>query len=117
VIESDRNVSITFIRSGLLTEDVLITYGVVGATATDGADFVAGGGTVFIPAGVSQVSISVSILNDTLAEETESLSVSIINAEGASILAPRTHQISILDDENVAPPLPPEPPLVSQYRF
>jgi Ca2+-binding RTX toxin-like protein/glucose/arabinose dehydrogenase len=115
-IEGDRNVPITFIRSGSLAEDVLIAYGIVGDTAVDGADFVAGGGTVLIPAGISKVSINVRILNDTLPEETESLSVSIINAEGASILAPRTHRISILDDEKVAPPLAPEPPLVSQYR-
>ena len=116
VIEGNRDVPITFIRSGSLTGDVLITYGVVGDTATAGADFAAGGGTVLIPAGVRQVSINVSILNDTLAEETESLSVAIINATGASMLAPRTHRITILDDENVAPPPPSEPPLVSQYR-
>ncbi len=41
VIEGNRDVPITFIRSGSLTEDVLITYGIVGDTATDGADFVA----------------------------------------------------------------------------
>ncbi len=71
---------------------------------------------MLIPAGAKQASISVRILDDTLAEETESLSISIVNLEGASMLAPRTHLISILDDEKVAPPPPSEPLLVSQYR-
>ncbi len=104
------------IRTGSLTDPVTITYGITGDTATAGQDFVGGGGTVTMAAGVSDVSIPVQILDDTVAEPTEVAVLSLIEVRGATLWAPRTSRISILDNETPAPPPPPEPPLVSNYN-
>ena len=55
------------------------------------------------------------ILNDSLAEGTEVTAFALINASVASLSAPRTSRISILDDEEPSPPPPTEPPLTSLY--
>jgi len=104
------------IRTGSLTDPVTITYGITGDTATAGQNFVGGGGTVTMAAGVSDVSIPVQILDDTVAEPTEVAVLSLIEVRGATLWAPRTSRISILDNETPAPPPPPEPPLVSNYN-
>ena len=95
-----------------------MTYGITGDTATDGQDFVGGQGTVTIPAGVSRVTVPIQIINDNLPEPTEAFVFSLIIGarQRASIGAPRTSRVSILDDETPAPPPNPEPPLTSNYN-
>src|SRR5579872_2764384 len=102
-------------RTGSLVGDVTVTYGITGDTATDGQDFIGGTGTITIPSGVSEVSVPIQILNDNLAEPTETFAFSLIDANGGTVWAPRTSHVSILDDENPAPPPNPEPPVVSNY--
>jgi glucose/arabinose dehydrogenase len=113
--EADVSVPIEFVRSGSLSGAVTIQYGVVGDSATAGLDFNAVGGTVVMPDGASSVTIQIPILDDDLPEATEVLSVAIISVTGAELAAPRTHRISILDDETPAPPPPAEPPLVASH--
>ena len=104
-------------RSGSLAGAVTVTYGITGDTATDGLDFVGGTGTVTIPAGVSRVTVPIQIINDNLPEPTETFVFSLITSSAdATIAAPRTSRISILDDETPAPPPNPEPPLTSNYN-
>ncbi|MGE5538042.1 MAG: carbohydrate-binding domain-containing protein [Gemmatimonas sp.] len=105
----------TISRTGSLDGDVTITYGVTGNTATDGEDFVGGFFTATMPAGVDQIQVPVTILDDALPESTETLTFSIVTVDNATLFAPRTSLISILDDETPAPPPPEEPPLVSNY--
>ncbi|MEI6160271.1 MAG: PQQ-dependent sugar dehydrogenase, partial [Roseococcus sp.] len=103
-------------RSGSLLGDVTLLFGVTGDSATEGLDFRLGGtGSLVMPAGLDHILIPVTILNDRLAEGTETATFSIISATGANLAAPRTQRISILDDEAPSPPLPAEPPLVSDY--
>ena len=118
VSETAGTALVSISRAGSLVGDVTVTYGVVGATATDGQDFVSGGVSrqVTIPAGVSRVTVPVQIINDTLPEPTETFVLSLISAQGATIAVPRTSRVSILDDETPAPPPIPEPPLVSNYN-
>ena len=113
--EANVSVPIEFVRSGALSGAVTIQYGVVGDSATAGADYSAMGGSIVIPDGAASVIVQIPILDDALPEGTEVLSVSIISVTGAELSAPRTHRISILDDETPAPPPPAEPPLVPTH--
>src|SRR5690242_3235230 len=106
----------TIARTGSLSGDVTITYGLTADTATEGADYVGDFGTVVMPDGASEVTVPIQILDDTIAEPTEDLVFSIVTADGATIFAPRTSRVYILDDENPAPPPPAEPPLASDYN-
>jgi Ca2+-binding RTX toxin-like protein len=103
-------------RAGSLSGDVTILYGVQADSATNGADYTATtGGSVVMLDGQDSVTVPITILDDALDEATEVLTVSLISASGATLTAPRTHRIAILDDETPAPPPPTEPPLVSPY--
>lgn len=113
--EADGSVSERIMRAGSLANDVTITYGVTGDTATAGQDFVGGYGTVTMPAGVSEVTVPVIILDDTVAEPTEVAVFSLVNVQGATLWAPRTSRISILDNEAPAAPVNAEPLLYSDY--
>ncbi len=122
VSETAGTVFVPVVRTGDLTSAIRIEYGVTPDTATSDVDFVQPATTLFleIPAGESTGFIAVDILNDAEFEETETFAVSLISAdaltpgETATLLAPRTANIDILDDENpvVDPPIP---PLVSDY--
>ncbi len=119
--EADGQVLVTFKRAGDFSAPVTITYGITADTATNGADYTAPAfGTVTIPIGADQVSITIPITNDALSEATEAFVVSIVGVNpefltNGIISAPRTARVSILDDENpVTPPV--DPPLVSNFN-
>jgi glucose/arabinose dehydrogenase len=105
----------TIARSGSLAGDVVVTYGVTGDGATAGQDFVGGTGSATMPAGAAEVAVPVAILDDAVGEPTETLVLSLVNVAGATLGAPRTQRVAILDDETPAPPPEPEPPLSSDY--
>ncbi|MGE0698144.1 MAG: PQQ-dependent sugar dehydrogenase [Hyphomicrobiaceae bacterium] len=114
VSEAEGQVLVPIVRTGDLSGTATVEYSVTGSTATAGLDFAAVVGSVTFAAGVDRVLVPVTILDDSLAELTETLIVSITNVEGGSLQAPRTARISILDDE--APVTdPPDPPLVSSF--
>lgn len=116
VEEDNVTIHVEVRRAGSLAGDVTILYGVQSDTATPGQDYVATtGGSIVMASGQNSVLIPITILDDAIGEATEVLTVSLISAEGATLTAPRTHRISILDDETPAPPPPPEPPLVSDW--
>lgn len=116
VSETAGTIQIEIRRSGSLSGEVTILYGVQGDTATNGLDYAATtGGSVVMAAGAASVFVPITILNDSLPESTETFTFSLISATGGTLIAPRTNRISILDDENPAPPPPVEPPLVSEW--
>ena len=108
--------NVVIVRTGLLESSVLITYGVTADTANAGQDFIGGFGTVTMAPGVASITVPVTVLNDALGEPTETFGFSIVDVAGATLWAPRTMRISILDDETPAPPLPAEPPLISAFN-
>ncbi len=116
VDETAGTIQIEIRRSGSLSGEVTILYGVQADTATSGADYAATtGGSIVMADGAASVFVPITILNDALSESTEVFTLSLISATGAALIAPRTNRISILDDENPVPPLPPEPPLASDW--
>jgi Ca2+-binding RTX toxin-like protein len=117
VIEGDFTLMVEVTRTGSLEGDITLVYGVDPATATLGEDYDApASGSIIIPDGVATAYIPIQILDDAIAEDTESLTVSLVVANGGVVSAPRTHLIKILDDENPAPPPEPEPSPVSPYN-
>ena len=115
VKEANTTVLVRIDRTGSVSGDVTIVYGVDGDTATSGVDYIGNGGTIVMADGVASVTVPITILDDAIGETTEVVTLSLITSTGADLVAPRTHRISILDDENPLPPPPIEPPLVSPY--
>jgi glucose/arabinose dehydrogenase len=115
VAEGNTTVEVEILRSGSTAGAVVIQYGIAGDGATPGLDFDAVGGFVTMAAGAASVTVAVAVLDDALDEASEVFTLSLIEADGAELLAPRTHRITILDDETPAPPPPVEPPLVSEH--
>ena len=66
-------------------DDVTVDYETADGTALAGDDYTAASGTLTISAGEPSGEISVSIVNDDVAEETESFTVALSNAANATI--------------------------------
>lgn len=116
VAEANTTVLVEIVRTGPLDTAVQVQFGVAADSATPGFDYQAAPGWIEMAAGVSSVFVPITILDDALGEASEVLSVTLIDVVGAaSLAAPRTTRVTILDDETPAPPQDPEPPLVSDY--
>ena len=85
---------------------VTVTLGYSG-TATNGSDYT-GVTTVTIPAGSSSVSFNVATLDDSLTENTENLTVSLVSATGGSFeslaLSGSNNAVTTSITDNDAPP-------------
>jgi hypothetical protein len=118
VSERDGLARVGVVRTGDVTGRVEVTFELTAATdapATAGADF--GGpmrGVAVFEPGETRVSIDVPIVNDALAEPTETFVVSLTGVSGGVLLAPRTARVNILDDEQPVQQEP-SPPLSSRY--
>ena len=101
--------SVTFSRSGNLTQAVTITYLVASGTAS-AADYVAPASqTVTIPAGAASTSVSIAIVNDMLAEGAESFTVNVTSANTASgpaTVADSSATVTIAASDNAPPATP-----------
>jgi glucose/arabinose dehydrogenase len=115
ISEAAGTVLVPIRRTGDLTRTTTIEFGVTPGTATAGLDYVAENGKIEMRAGVDRVFIPVKVIDDDLAEPTETFVVSIINVdEQSTLLFPRTARIDILDDEK--PSVDPiSTPLTSNY--
>ncbi len=121
--EPDGEILVPILRTGDLSGGVQISFGTSERaagpdSATSGIDFVSATGSVVMQPGQDRVVVPVTILDDSAAEATETFVFSITSVHSldvtqfATILAPRTALVDILDDEN--PVLdPPDPPVVS----
>ena len=86
--ERDGQVTITFLRTGDLSDPVNITYDVTSELATPGADFTGGSGTVLMAAGASSAAVTFPITNDALSEATETFIVSRRHRQRRDLTAP-----------------------------
>lgn len=114
VSETDGTVGIPIVRTGDLSGEVNILFGISPDTATEGEDYEGTSGSLVLEAGEDRVLITADILNDALPENTEEFVFSIISVDSGSLLFPRTARINILDDET---PIvdEPTPPLESDF--
>jgi len=84
-------------------EDITVNYTALG-TATAGIDYTALSGTVIIPAGQNSVSIPVTVIDDKLVEQTETVIATLTNASSTSFsfTASGNATVNIADDDNIS---------------
>jgi Calx-beta domain-containing protein len=82
--------------------DVSVDWATADGTATAGSDYVAGSGTLTIPAGQASGSITVNVNGDTTVEPNETLTLSLSSPVGAKIVPPITTSGTIVNDDRVA---------------
>jgi glucose/arabinose dehydrogenase len=80
-----------------------IDYLTAADTAIAGQDFVAQSGRLLFGDGETSKTFTIGIINDGISEATETFSVRLDNPVGASLLAPRTSLITVLDDDSGLP--------------
>ncbi|MBL8828835.1 MAG: hypothetical protein JNM18_17785, partial [Planctomycetaceae bacterium] len=92
--------TVTATLSNASLQDVTVLLG-FGGNATSGTDYSASGTTIFIPAGQTAGSISLSGLNDATFEGNESLTVDILNVTNG-LISNGLQQVTttILDDDS-----------------
>jgi len=74
----------------------------VSGTATPGSDYRALTGTITIPAGATSTTLAITPVDDTLAEPTETITLSLV--PGPGIVAPASATVSLQDNDTVFVP-------------
>jgi len=99
VLESNGTVKVDVFRSGDPTASVSVDYSTINGSATSGSDYTAVSGTLNFGANENQKSITIPILNDSLAEGIEIFHFELTNPHGGPGLLNRNEEIIIDDDE------------------
>lgn len=86
-------------RSGDVSVAASVDYATFDGTASAGVDYIATAGTLSFSAWESVRTITVPILEDTLAEGSETLTVLLSNASGASLGGASTAVVAITDND------------------
>ncbi len=81
------NISFTVTLSKASTTPVTVNYATSNGTATAGQDYTAGSGTITFAAGETAKTVSVAISGDATVESDETFTVTLSNANGATISA------------------------------
>jgi len=109
VNEDSGRADIKIVRKQGSDGDITVDYRTADNSAQQGLDYSQRRGTVTFKNGEIEKVIQVPIINDNQSEGAELFNLTIDNVQGgASLLAPRTAQITINDDDAPAPP-PPSP--------
>lgn len=83
----------------------MVSYAASNGTAMAGADYVTQTGSLIWPAGDSTPrTITVPIINNTVAEVTKSFNVTLSNAAGNTLGAIPVATVTIIDDDEIFPP-------------
>ena len=103
-VDEDRSqVTLTVCRTGGVVGAVSVDYETVDGTAVAGSDYVATAGTLTLSNGVTNISWSVTLLNDAVAEDLETFTVRLYNPGGGAVLAaPSNATVQIRDEDGVA---------------
>jgi len=98
--ESAGSAKITVARSGGSASGVSVNYATANGTAIAGSDYTPTSGTLTFGANETSKTFSVPILNDSIAESTESLNLTLSSpAGGATLGAQATATLTIADDD------------------
>ncbi|MCA9138448.1 MAG: DUF4347 domain-containing protein [Planctomycetales bacterium] len=103
VFENESSVTLRINRIGGSSGTASVHYATASETATEGVDFVGNSGTLTFADGETSKSVTIAILEDNIGEGTESFSLRLTGSENASLLAPRTATINILDNDQALP--------------
>lgn len=84
------------------TSTVVVPFSVSG-TADDGSDFTVTSSPLTFAPGVTSATVSINVINDTLDEGNESISLQLGNPTGATLGATSRHDVTIVDDDGAQP--------------
>lgn len=101
VNESAGSAVVQINRPGGSAGTVSVNYQMVNGTALAGSDYTAQSGTLTFAAGETNQTITIPILNNTLAEPTEEFRLTLTNPTGGAVLGREAVTIMILDDDGV----------------
>ena len=90
--------NITVRLSAASGKDVTVDFATSDGTATAGSDYTATNGTVTISAGDTTATISVTVLQDSIDEANETVTITLSNATNATI-SDATGTFDIVDDD------------------
>jgi glucose/arabinose dehydrogenase len=99
VNENGATANITVVRTGGSDGVATLDYTTLDGSASAGNDYTAQSGTLTFASGVTSQVISIPILDDTLVEGNELFSVAVDRPTGATLRAPRTAQVTIVDND------------------
>jgi hypothetical protein len=85
VAESGGTLTFTVTLDQSSPADAVMTYSSASGTATDGSDYTGVSGTLTIPAGQTQGTIGVSILDDSIYEGDEDLTMNLVAVSGVTV--------------------------------
>jgi len=102
VMEGDGVVQVPLQLSQASSQPVTVSVFTRNITAQGGQDFYGFTKTITIPAGATTGNVSLTVLDDAIAESTETLELRLFNVQGATVLG-SVATISILDDDQQAP--------------
>ncbi|MGF1520815.1 MAG: Calx-beta domain-containing protein [Leptolyngbyaceae cyanobacterium] len=97
--EADGTTTFTVTLSQPAAGDVTVDFSTVDGTAIAGEDYVAISGTLTFPAGTTTQTVTVDLIDDTLAEANETFFVDLSNPVGATV-ASGAGTATILDDDS-----------------
>ena len=101
VNESDGTATLTVLRTDGSDGTITVDYGILAQSATAGEDFTPVSGTLTFAEGETEKTVDVAILEDNVAEGSESFGFAIDNVQGgATLLAPRTATVTITDNDS-----------------
>ncbi len=96
--ESSNNGTVVFNRIGSVAANLVVNYALSG-TASNGADYSALSGTITIPAGRPNVTLTITPINDTAVEGDESVMVTVLSSAAYNVGHPGSAEITLQDNE------------------
>ncbi|MCX7072599.1 MAG: S8 family serine peptidase [Gammaproteobacteria bacterium] len=104
VAEAAGAVTVSVARTGGSYGAASVSYATANSSAASGSDYTASSGTLSWASGDSVVkTIRVPVLNDTLAEASESFQIRLSAASGASLGSVSSSTVTIVDDDSPSP--------------
>jgi hypothetical protein len=97
--ESNENVEIKVTLSKAFKKEIKLDYTVQGVVAEQDKDFKLNAGTLVIPAGETEASIAMRIIDDNEAEGDETIVIRLQKASNANIETKHAHYYTIINDD------------------
>nr|MBA3711323.1 tandem-95 repeat protein [Pyrinomonadaceae bacterium] len=102
VNEQDSTAIITVVRGGDTTQSVTVNYATSSTDATADSDYTATSGTLTFAAGVTSQTFTVPVLDDTISEATETITLTLSVPTTGAILGPQSTATLTITDNDVA---------------
>ncbi|MBT3382503.1 MAG: hypothetical protein HN778_14470 [Prolixibacteraceae bacterium] len=99
--EARSNVDIKVALSKAFIKEIELDYSVQGVVAEQNTDFKLNSGTLIIPAGKTEASINLKVIDDNEAEGDETVVIRLHNAKNANIETQHAHYYTIQNDDGV----------------